>query len=199
MKHLLLIFATAAAMLLSGCVTSIPLQNIQYTGIVGVTSSKTAKVQLVSDVASASPVMLAGKISVPISTGPVPQLQFHTKDQRASIASLRKELVRLGMFKSTVDESTSEPTDISISIIFEQTHHNVEGQEYTLDLEMQLTGGDKPFVNQYRVISSVKDSTWDKWNTTAYDGKKKAVKRLLEKLIPDIESYIATASWSNRD
>jgi hypothetical protein len=41
------------------------------------------------------------------------------------------------------------------------------------------------------VISSEKDTLWEKWNTNACQGKAKAAHLLMERLIPDIESYVS--------
>lgn len=82
-------------------------------------------------------------------------------------------------------------------MIFSQTFHTLEYQEYTLDVVMEIAGGRVPFMRQYQVVSSEKDSLWTKLNTTAFEGKAKAVKLLLEKLIPDIEAYIAANKGSS--
>ncbi len=188
MFYLLLVVSITITLLLVGCATPIPLYNVQYMGAVNVTSSKTAKVLLGSreDLADTS----TSDIDLPISTGPDPYFRFHIRNQRAFLLALQKELVRLHIFKSTVGESSFKPADITITVIFTQTHHDVDEQVYTLHVTMKLSGGTLPLIKQYRVISSVKDSAWEKWNTTAYQGKEKAVKRLLEKLIPTIESYL---------
>ncbi len=189
-RYILFIVSITTIIVLSGCVSPIPLHNVQYTGAVNVTSSKTAKVQLASSEGRTD--ISEGEINPPISTGPDPYLRFHIRNQRAFLVALRKELVRLSVFKSAVGGNSSKPADITITIIFTQTHHDVDDQVYTLHVTMELSGGTLPLREQYRVISSVKDSSWEKWNTTAYQGKEKAVKRLLEKLIPAIEVYLNT-------
>ena len=186
--------AVVLAALLSGCATPLPLNNVTYEGKVSASSDKAARVVVVSGATLGSPgtttMIPAGKIFVPVTSGPAPALQFTAEDQRAFGQSLRSELVRLKLFASAVDES-APPSDISVNILFPQTYHNIHWQEYTLDVVMTVSGGKEPFVRQYRVISSEEDSTWAKWNTNAYEGKLKAVKLLLRKLIPDIEAYVA--------
>ena len=56
---------------------------------------------------------------------------------------------------------------------------------------MTLSGGRETMRREYRVISSEKDSVLQALNTNAFEGKVKAGKRLMEKLIPDIERYVA--------
>jgi hypothetical protein len=129
---------------------------------------------------------------VPIFAGPVPELQFHPDDQRAFGESLRRELVRLKLVRSAVTAEAGISPDITVSLLFAQTVHNNMLQIYILDVVMELQGGPKPFLKQYRVASSEKDSELAKMNTTAYEAKAKAAKLLLEKLIPDIEAYVAT-------
>ena len=132
-----------------------------------------------------------GLIAVPMSTGPLPELQFHAEDQRAFARSLGNELVRLGVLKSVAGYE-QEGLDPKIRILFAQTFHNPNHQEYTLDVAMEIVGGQEPFLKQYRVVSSEKDSMLEKWNTNAYQGKAKAARLLMERLIPDIEAYVAS-------
>lgn len=195
MSRLLASVVFALSVVLAGCATPIPLNNIPYAGTVSVSTTKTAAVNIVSGAvrgSSASTLIPIGNIFVPMSTGPVPHLQFNPDDQRAFGESLRAEVVRLGLFKSaSIAASADQAADISINVLFAQTFHNIKWQEYTLDVAVELQGGKTAFLKQYRVVSSEKDSAWDKWNTNAYEGKAKAVKLLLEKLIPDIEGYLA--------
>ena len=141
--------------------------------------------------ASGSYMMPVGGIFIPMSTGPIPALQFNSEDQQAFAESLRAELVRLGVLKAaSADLAASK--DLKIQVIFAQTYHNPSFQEYTLDVVAEMTGGKEPLLRQYRVISSERDSTWEKWNTNAHEGKAKAARLLMEKLIPDIERYVAS-------
>jgi len=187
----LFIVLMTTSIVMFGCVSPIPLYDVKYSGAVTVMSSETVKVQLASiDL----PRYASKEIFIPaVTTGPDYPLQFHVRNQRAFVIALRKELVRLHIFKSTVGLDSHIRTDFTITINFTQTHHDVDDQVYTLHAKMELSGGKLPYIEEYRVISSVEDSTWEKWNTTAYQGKEKAVKRLLEKLIPAIEVYLKEA------
>jgi hypothetical protein len=182
------------AILLGGCATPIPLNTLKYEPKTTVTSTKEASVVVVSGAVrggSGSYLMPVGGIFIPMSTGPIPKLQFNAEDQQAFAESLRIELVRLGVLKSaSADPSAGK--DLRIQIIFAQTYHNPSFQEYVLDVVAEMTGGKEPLLRQYRIVSSEKDSTWEKWNTNAFQGKAKAARLLMEKLVPDIESYVAS-------
>lgn len=183
------------ALITTGCVTPIALDNVEYTGATYVSSSKTAKVELITGAvrgSSSSGLLSVGNnIYVNVSIGSSPELQFGDQDQEAFAESLRKELVRLGLVASIVDASSASQSDLKITLFFFQTHHQPDLQVYTLDLAMEIVGDNEPFIKKYRAISNEKDTLWQKINTNAYQGKEKGVKRLMEKIIPDIESYIA--------
>jgi hypothetical protein len=83
------------------------------------------------------------------------------------------------------------PADIKITVVFAQTFHQIHNQEYTLNVAMNIEGGKRPFLKQYRVNSNEKATTWERLNTNAYEGKALAVRRLLERLVPDIQTYVA--------
>lgn len=192
--RLIAIIFIALASLLSGCATPIPLNTLTYEQKPTVTSTKEATVVVVSGAvrgAAGSFLVPVGGIFVPMSTGPNPALQFNAQDQQEFAESLRTELVRLGVLKTaSVDPNVGK--DLKIQVIFAQTFHNPNFQEYTLDVVAEMTGGKEPLLRQYRIVSSEKDSTWEKWNTNAYQGKAKAARLLMEKLIPDIERYVAS-------
>lgn len=179
---------------LAGCATPIPLNSLKYEQETSIKSSNEATVVVISGAvrgATGSYLVPAGGIFIPVSTGPNPALQFNNVDQNAFGESLRAELVRLGIVKSASADSAGDK-DLKIQVVFAQTYHNPNFQRYTLDVVAEMTGGKEPALRQYRVISSEKDSTWEKWNTNAYEGKAKAARLLMEKLIPDIESYISS-------
>lgn len=195
MKRYLVYLALAALAGLTGCASPIPLNNISYDQAVSVTSTKVAQVSIVSGAvrgSGTSTLVPVGTTFIPIASGPNPKLQFNAQDQQAFGESLRTELVRTGLLRAAkADVSAASPSpDLVINILFPQTYHNPYFQEYTLDVVMEILGGPIPLIKQYQVISSEKDSIWVKMNTNAYEGKAKAAKLLLERLIPDIESYI---------
>ncbi|UCU95800.1 hypothetical protein [Hydrogenophaga taeniospiralis] len=192
MRTITILIALAAS-LLAGCATPIPLNTLRYEQPMKVSSTKEATVVVVSGAvrgAAGSYLMPVGGIFIPMSSGPNPMLQFNAVDQQAFAESLRAELVRNGVLRVAAPD-TAMARDLKVQVIFAQTYHNPNFQEYVLDVVAEMTGGKEPALRQYRVVSSEKDSTWEKWNTNAYQGKAKAARLLLEKLIPDIASYVA--------
>lgn len=192
MKYLL--STVALSLLISGCAAPIPFNTVSLGGEPTVTSSKEATLVHISGAvrgSSNSTLMPVGNIFVPISTGPIPELQFHTKDQSEFINVLRNELLRLQVFKDISLDPENLHGNFKISVIFAQTYHQIHNQEYTLDVAMSIEGGRKPFLRQYRVNSNEKATTLERWNTNAYEGKVLAARRLLERLVPDIQAYVA--------
>ena len=190
-----LLATTFLVLLVSACATPhVPLAPVTFDQSASVSSDKTVKVHLVSGAvrgSAGSTLMPVGTIFVPISTGPYPHLQFNVEDQRVFVDSFRNELQRLKVFRAALEDRSVETADFAIQVIFAQTFHNPNHQEYTLDVVMEMAGGAKPFLKQYRVVSSEGDSWWEKMNTNASEGKIKAGKKLLRQLIPDVETYIA--------
>lgn len=176
---------------LAACTTT-P-QPVVFDQPVKVKSELLAAVALVSgpvrgakDTAAIPP----GTILVPLAIGPTPNTQFNVGDQRAFVATFRRELERLGLVAEARDLAEVSRADLGIQLIFAQTQYNAEAHTYVLDVAMEIVGGARPFLKQYRVISSEGDSTWTRLNTDATEGKAKAAAKLLKQLIPDVEAYI---------
>jgi hypothetical protein len=190
-----LFVAIVAMLLVSGCATPIAFDTVSLGNEPTATSNREASIVHISGAVrganSSSLMPLGNNVFVPISTGPVPHLQFHAEDQAEFIKVLRKELLRLKVFKAVSIGADQIPDNIKISVIFAQTYHQIHHQEYTLDVAMSIEGGKKAFLKQYRVNSNEKATTWERWNTNAYEGKVLAVRRLLERLTPDIQAYVA--------
>lgn len=193
MRSLIVTFLLLTA---SGCATTtVPLQPVTYNQATSVRSDKTATIELQTGIvggSSGTTIMPVGNnVFIPISSGPIPHLQFNEEDQLIFIDSLKTELNRLGILKVVDSKPASEKKpDVRILILFAQTHHSPRYQEYTLDVAMQIEGSGRTFANKYRAISSEGDSLWRKMNTNAFRGKKKAAEKLLLKIIPDIERWI---------
>ena len=188
------ILALMASLALVGCATPIPFSTVTLAAEPTVTSTKQATLSHLSGAvrgASGSTFMPVGAIFVPLSTGPVPHLQFHAQDQSEFVGVLRSELLRLKVFEAIQLGDAQTPTDFKITVIFAQTYHQIHNQEYTLDVAMNIEGGKRPLLRQYRVNSNEKSTVWERFNTNAYEGKALAVRRLLERLVPDIQAYVA--------
>jgi hypothetical protein len=181
----------ALALVLAACTA--PLKPVSYDQPVAVTSQARVAVALQSGAVrggTGTTLVPAGSLIIPVAVGSNPQLQFHTEDQRAFVASFRNELQRLKLVREALDVSTATSADFGIQLIFAQTMHNPNGHVYQLDVVMEIVGGEKPFLKQYRVVSSDGDSAWQRMNTNASEGKSKAATKLIKLLIPDVAAYI---------
>ena len=175
-----------------GACTTTP-EPVVFDQPVAVKSELRAAVALVSGPvrgAKGTAAIPPGTILVPLSIGPTPNTQFNVGDQRTFVATFREELVRLGVVAEARDVADVTRADLGIQLIFAQTQYNAEAHTYVLDVAMEIVGGPKPFLRQYRVISSEGDSTWKRLNTDATEGKAKAAAKLLKQLIPDVADYI---------
>ena len=137
---------------------------------------------------SSSSMVYAGGIFVPVSTGPVPRLQFGAEDQSIFIENLKSEMKRLGIIGSVADSAS--PETLSIAVNFVQSEHFPDFQEYKLTVSMTLNFNDQSVASRYEVLSSDGDSTWEKWNTNASKGKSKAASKLMNLLLMDIQHFI---------
>jgi hypothetical protein len=184
-------FLMTLSILVAGCTA--PLKPVSYDRPVAVTSDLRAAVALQAGVvrgSSGTGIVPAGTLFVPIATGPTPHLHFNTEDQRAFVASFRRELARLKLVREAIDVSAGTGADIGIQLIFAQTFHNPNGHVYMLDVVMEIIGGKTSFLKQYKVVSSEGDSFWRRMNTSAAEGKAKAAAKLMSQLIPDVAAYI---------
>lgn len=175
---------------LTACTTPEP---VTFDQPVAVKSELRAAVALVSGPvrgAKGTSAIPPGTILVPLSIGPTHNTQFNLGDQRAFMVTFRQELERLGLVAEARDVADVARADLGIQLIFAQTQYNDEAHTYVLDVAMEIVGGARPLLKQYRVISSEGDSTWKRLSTNATEGKARAAAKLLKLLIPDVASYI---------
>ena len=170
------------------------LSELTYDGPTLVKSSKGSLVIVTPGPASgdggSSVISVNGAlISSPLGSNPT--ARFHDTDQLAFGEALRKELVRLGIVKSATSDSDAS-SDLKVEVIFLRTHHNPNFHRYTLHVEAKLIGGKETISHQYRILSSENDSIVEKWTTNGSEGKTKAARLLMERLVPDIERYISS-------
>jgi hypothetical protein len=188
-----------SVLFLSACAAPIPLDNIAFPGKTTIKSSKEARVTVASSGVGGSRgtriMPIAGTfVAMPTGSAAMP---FNDKHQQEFGKSLRTELVRLGIVKSTtVDQDVA--TDFAVHVYFARSTLNVDFQEYTLDVVLNISGGEKPFQKQYRIVSSEKDSLWEKMNTNGAEARVKTAGLLLEKLVPDIEAYVGAMQSGSR-
>jgi hypothetical protein len=185
-------WAIGAVLLVAGCAA--PLKPVTIDQPVAQASDARVAVALQTGAVrggSGTALVPAGHLLIPLATGPTPALQFNVDDQRAFVASFRSELERLKVVREAIDVANATTADYGIQLIFAQTIHNPRGQVYMLDVVMEIVGGEKPFLKQYRVVSSEGDSFWQRMSTDAAQGKSKAAVKLMQRLIPDVAAYLA--------
>ncbi len=191
MKLVSRLLISLVVVLLSGCVVApIPIDNLTYKGAAQVKTDRTARIAIVSSGAGDSTstyLMPAGGALIPMTkkSGESP---FGTQEQQGFAQSLAKELVRLGIVKSTTSDA-SQVTDMVVAIHIDRAMRSGDIVEYKLDMTMDITGAKTPFQRKYKVVSSEKDSLWVKMNTNGAQAREKLVHLMLERLIPDIEAY----------
>lgn len=184
-----------AALALCGCAIDPVLAKVSYDGPAIVTSTKTASLRLQTGVvegASGTSLAYAGpNVFIPVATGPNPELQFNLQDQQIFVESLKDELNRLNILRvAQVSTQRVEGTDVAIDIVFTQTTHRPGLQEYYLNVAMQIQGGQRTFAKRYEVLSSEGENAWTKMNTNVAQGKALAGRKLMAKLMPDIEAFL---------
>jgi hypothetical protein len=186
MRQLLVITLILA---LAGCASPIPFSAVSLGGEPTVTSTKQAALSHVSGPA----LDRLGSVS----------LAFAEKDQAEFIDVLRTELLRLKVFKAVrVGGESAEGADFRITVIFTKTIHDPHKvlrfpgwpQDYELHVVMTIAGGKAPWEKAYQVNAQDGLSYWTSINTNAYEAKVIAVRKLLEKLVPDIQAYVAGTS-----
>lgn len=65
--------------------------------------------------------------------------------------------------------------------------------EYTLNLTLTLTGGKAALQKTYEVSSLEGDTIWQKMDTNGAQARVKVAQKTLNKMVPDIEAYVAEA------
>lgn len=193
-KFCIYICLFSSLVILSGCVNP-ALVKVPYDKPATVTSDKKASIQLMTGVvegASGTTLIYGGPgVYIPISTGPIPELQFNLKDQQVFTVSLKDELNRLNILNVLeVSEQKVNTDNMVIQLVFAQTSHNPHMQEYFLNVGMQLQYSGKKFAKRYEVLSSEGETVWTKLNTNAAEGKMLAAKKLMIKILPDIQAFV---------
>jgi len=176
----------------SGCATP-RLAPIEYGGAVAHKSELAAHVQAntgkVTGYSSSTMIYAGGGIFVPITTGPVPELQFGEEDQEVFLESLKTELVRHGIVKSVSENDEGKVLEVTLDFV--QTEHFPKFQEYKITALLLLKFGETMRDKRYSILSSEGDTAWSKFNTSASEGKTKAAEKLLAAVIPDIEEFVS--------
>ena len=180
MRRALAGWASCGAIALAGCAIDPALVKVSYDGQVARTSDKTASIQLTTGAVE----RFRG------SAVANPRFDFDYQDQRTFVHSLRDELNRLGLLRvGEVSPQAPEGVDVAIEIVFQRTVHI--GQHFTLDAVMQLRSGERKFTRRYYTSSVHGESLLGKLSYNIPQGKALAAKKLMARLIPDIEAFVA--------
>ena len=167
--------------MLATCVDDPALVKVGYQGPVTRTSEKSALILLTSGLVE----------GVGGATRSDPRFHFNEQDQRVFVASLGDELNRLKLLRAgPAAESAPAAADVAIEIVFQKTQHL--RHYYLLDVVMRLKSGERTFVRRY-IVNTEKEpeSAWEKLNSTAPQGKVRAARILMARVIPDIEQFVA--------
>jgi hypothetical protein len=177
LHRLFLASFSLSVLVLGGCENPV-LMKVIYDKPVRHTSDKSGSIQL--------------EVFVPVSTG-VWLYPFNMQDQRIFVESLKDEINRLKLLRvSQVSEERIEGADVSIEIVFEKTSEDRHLHYYFLNVAMRLKSGKQSFANRYHIRSWEGESLWTQMNTHPAEGKEKAARKLMAKLIPDIEKFVGS-------
>lgn len=172
----------------------IPLSDAHYAG--PVTGESKASVSVAATTFEPAPQnwsMLAygGGAWIPLSGKVKQKFLFAAADQQELADILRAELVRLGIFQGTGEHGQGA---VAIELVFKSGTYEHATNEYSLTLDMAVQDADKRrFVRTYVVNSNEKSSGWKKLNTSVWQGKMQLVQITLERLIPDIQTFVQSA------
>ena len=193
MNRVLYMSVVAVSLLAGGCALT-PLDKITYPGTVSVSSSMSAKVVVIPGGG-----LQRAPLAIWIGTVDIPDPETNRRFARRFDELLRKELTRLGLFGTIVSASDNRPADMVITVFYADLFYLVGGPQFTVDVEMRLTGGSQPFWNRYQVVSKQHDTSEETWLLETQVGNEANTHRLLlAKVIPDIEAYVAANNKNPR-
>lgn len=174
-----------AVFALAGCVNP-ALVPVSYDGAVAGAPEKPASLHMSTGIVEAD--YAPGGAQVWVN----PKVLFDLEDQRVFGESLRSELNRLKLLRvGNVSWQAVEPAEVTIEIVFQRTVAFPPAVIYHLDVVMRLKSGERSFARRYFVASNQGESFWTNMNTDAPKGKAFAAKKLMARLIPDIEAFIS--------
>lgn len=173
----------------------IPLSDARYSGAVTVESEGSVSVTATTFVPAPqnwSTLAYGGGVWIPLSGNVKEKFLFSAADQQQLADILHAELVRLGVFADGGEEGRDT---VAIDVVFKSGTYEHMTNEYSLTLEMVLQDAHKRrFARTYLVNSNEKSSAWKKLNTSVWQGKMQLVQIALDKLIPDIQAFLQSAS-----
>lgn len=178
--------AIALVLALAGC-ASRALVPVTYDRAVSRTSEKSGSLHVTPGrTETDDPTSPAAKI--PLN----PAIFFDLDDQRVFAESLQGELNRLRLLRvANVSWQSVEPADVTVELVFQRIVIFPPAVRYYLDVGLRLQSGERSFSRRYHVFSAQGESAWTNLNTDAGKGKLLAAQKLMARLIPDIERFVA--------
>lgn len=177
----------ALVLALAGCVSPRELVPVTYQSTVARTSEKSGSLH-----------MTTGSVESDYAPGQIaqvrvnPKVLFNLDDQRVFAEALKGELNRLKLLRvANISWQQVEPADVTVEIVFQRTVVFPVAVRYILDVAMRLKSGERSFSRRYFISSSEGESTWTNLNTDAGQGKALAATKLMARLVPDIEAFVA--------
>lgn len=176
------LLACSVSLALAACVNP-ALIKVTYDSPVSQTSEKSATIHLTTGIVEMQSMTYVR---------PNPKQYFNRDDQQVFAESLKDELNRLKVLRVTEISWEAVPAaDVAIEIVFQRTIYFPIVQRYSLDVVMQLKSGEHAFARRYWIYSATGESFWTNINTDAGEGKTLAAKKLMGRLIPDIEKFVS--------
>lgn len=180
---------------LTGCAPRGSTRPLEYTGAVSASSARTAVLRLNAGVraglANDRPERAVAGSFMPVAIGPDPERQFHEQDQRRFVATLQRELVRLGLFRAVYrPQEHRGGADVVIEVLFPRTVHEPRQRRYVLHVLLLVRSAQDKLAASYRVVS-----THEAFGLSGLAGqdagaKRKAAQQLLDFMIPDLEEFV---------
>jgi hypothetical protein len=171
------------------------LGEIVYSGVISTHSQRGATVQLVSGPASRR---TRDQDILPnwVTKGswsarhPSDEDTFNAEDQQQFCSALAMSLVHVGLFKQAAETNVARPADINFKVTFNSTVYHVGSANYTLDVDLQISG-DGTSSSAHYLADSKGGHRWIPDGMSGADAfKTAAAADLLHKMMPDIENWM---------
>ena len=186
MKKILLTGLLLAALSLAAC-TSYPLGKITHDKTAASETARTGQISLTSGKVTGNygpmTVPTGGAfVTVPSFSNP-DWANFNTQDQGLFIGYLADELQRLNI----LTPSQGGPADIALNVQFNNTYKAGNNDIY-LDVTLAITTANGNSSKNYKVQAFEGGDYWTRVNTTLTTSKKMAAQKLMDAMIPDIQT-----------
>lgn len=178
------------------------LETVPYDGPV-VQSQKTANIQLrlgphvgVDGTLQTSTYAVGAVINLPVTVKSNEKLHFNKNDQALFLQNLKDEITRLGIVKI----STQNQPNLDIEVVFNKTTHVMPSHRYILDVSLIIQSGFKKvvYLQNYLIDSEENVTSMTKMSTNAGEGKTRAAKALLNKIILSLNNYLKPPQSSDQ-